>query len=321
MIRSVFVAAVSIFGANSLHEAMAQGYPTRPVRMVVAMAPGGATDVVGRLLSQKLTEKLGQPVFIENRAGGGANIGTEAVARSTADGYTLLLATSTQTVNVSLYPKLPYDLIRDFVAVGLVATTPSILVVHPSVPVNSVEELVAYAKARPGKLTYASAGSGSATHLAGELFKSLAGIDLIHIPYKGSGPAMTDVLSGQVNVMFGFNPGQVMQYAKAGKLRPLAITTENRLSSLPTLRTMQEAGVPGFEASTWYGVLAPAGVTPEVVARLNAQIGVAVNELGPSLAEIGAYPLHSTPEQLAGFLKKEIAKWASVVQRSGAHVE
>ena len=321
MIRSLVLVAASLFSAGSLQEAMAQGYPTRAVKMVVGMAPGGTTDVVARLLSQKLGEKLGQPVLVENRAGGGANIGTEAVARSPADGYTLLLATSTQTVNVSLYRKLPYDLTRDFVAVSLVATTPSILVVHPSVPVTSVEELVAYARARPGKLTYASAGSGSATHLATELFKSIAGIDLVHIPYKGSGPAMTDVLSGQVDVMFGFNPGQVMQYAKAGKLRPLAITTEDRLSSFPKLPTMQEAGVSGYEASTWYGVLAPAGLSPEVVARLNAQIAGAVNELGPSLAEIGAYPLRSTPEQFAGFLQKEIAKWAKVIQRSGAHVE
>jgi len=231
------------------------------------------------------------------------------------------LATSTQTVNVTLYPKLPYDLTKDFIAVSLVATSPSILAVHPSLPVKTVKDLIALAKARPGQLTYASAGSGSATHLAGELFKMLAGIDLVHIPYKGAGPAMTDLLGGHVQMQFGFNPGQVMSYAKSGKLRPLAVTTERRLSNMPDLPTMQEAGVKGYEASTWYGVLAPAGTPKEVVSRLNFQTHQAVNDLSERFVEMGAYPRRSTPEEFASFIKSEIARWAGIVKRSGARVE
>lgn len=317
LLAVVALLLAGIFGQCSI----AQDYPTRPVRLVVAYAPGGTTDVVARLLAQKLTEKLGQSVVVDNRAGSATNIGTEFVARSTADGYTLLLATSTQTVNVSLYPKLPYDLTKDFIAVSLVATSPSILAVHPSLPVKTVKDLIALAKARPGQLTYASAGSGSATHLAGELFKMLAGIDLVHIPYKGAGPAMTDLLGGHVQMQFGFNPGQVMSYAKSGKLRPLAVTTERRLSNMPDLPTMQEAGVKGYEASTWYGVLAPAGTPKEVVSRLNFQTRQAVNELSERLVEMGAYPLRSTPEEFASFIKSEIARWAGIVKRSGARVE
>ncbi len=321
MMTSFVRIAMLLAGLGVLAPVAAQTYPAKPVKMVVGMAPGGATDVVARLLAQKLSERLGQTVVVENRPGGGANIGTEVVARAPSDGYTLLLATSTQTVNASLYPKLNYDLTKDFVPVGLVATTPSILLVHPSVPATTVEEFVAYAKANPGKLSYGSAGGGSATHVSGELLKALAGIEMLHVPYKGSGPAMTDLLGGQVQVMFGFNPGQAMQHAKTGKLRALGVATEKRLDAYPTLRTLNESGVSGYEASTWYGVLAPAGTPPAVVAQLNAQMAVAVNELGPRLSEIGAYPLHSTPEQFGVFLKKEITKWADVVKRAGIRME
>jgi len=322
--RTFSPAAITILALGSLgaySPATAQNYPNKPVKMVVGMAPGGATDVVGRMISQKLSDRLGQPVVVENRGGGGANIGTEIVARAPGDGYTLLLATSTQTVNASLYPKLPYDLTKNFVPVGLVASTPSILLIHPSVPANTVEELIAYAKANPGKLSYASAGGGSATHVASELFKALAGIEMLHVPYKGSGPAMNDLLGGQVQVMFGFNPGQAMQYARAGRVRALAITTEKRMDSFPTLRTMHEAGVSGYEVATWYGVLAPAGTPSSVVAQLNSQIALAVDELGPRLSEIGAYPMLSTPDQFGVFLRKEIAKWADVVKRANIKAE
>jgi len=301
--------------------ALAQGYPAKPVRMVVAFAPGGTTDVVGRIVAKKLTEKFGQPFVLENRPGAATNIGTQSVARSPADGYTLLFSSSTPTVNASLYPNLGYDLVKDFVAISPVATSPSILAVHPSLPVRTVKELVALAKARPGELMFASAGNGSATHLAGELFKSLAGINLLHVAYKGAGPAMTDLLGGHVQMQFGFNPGQVMSYHRAGKLRALAVTTVKRLSNIPQLPTMQEAGVKDYETGTWYGVLAPAGTSPDIVSRVHAMTAQGVKELSDGLIEMGVYPFYSTQEQFAAFIKSEIVRWAAIVKRSGVRID
>jgi len=300
---------------------MAQAYPVKPVRMVVGFAPGGSTDVVARLLARKLTDSLGQTFIVENRSGAASNIAGQLVARSPADGYTLLYMTSTMAVNVSLYSNLAFDLVKDFVPVTPVVDIPSVLSVHPSLPVKTVKELVVLAKARPGEISYGSAGSGSATHLATELFKSMVGIDLLHVPYKGSGPATTEFLGGHVQVLFVFNAELVTSNAKSGKLRPLAVTTRRRLSNFPGLPTMQEAGVKGYEASVWNGMLAPAGTPRDIVSRLNLQTAQAMKELTPVLAEMGAYPMYSSPEEFAAFVKSEVGKWAGVVKRSGARAE
>jgi tripartite-type tricarboxylate transporter receptor subunit TctC len=305
----------------SNHCVMAQAYPAKPVRMVVGFAPGGSTDVVARLLARKLTDSLGQTFIVENRSGAASNIAGQLVARSPADGYTLLYMTSTMAVNVSLYSNLTFDLVRDFVPITPVVDIPSVLSVHPSLPVKTVKELVALAKAQPGQISYGSAGSGSATHLATELFKSMAGIDLLHVPYKGSGPATTEFLGGHVQVLFVFNAELVTSNAKSGKLRPLAVTTRKRLRNFPGLPTMQEAGVKGYEASVWNGMLAPAGTPRDIVLRINQQTTQAIKELTPALAEMGAYPMYSSPEAFAAFVKSEVGKWAGVVKRSGARPE
>jgi tripartite-type tricarboxylate transporter receptor subunit TctC len=312
---------ILVAGACYCSVACSQGYPTKPVRMVVAFAPGGTTDVVGRIMAKKLSERFGQAFVLENRPGAATNVGTQSVARAPADGYALLFSSSTPAVNASLYPNPGYDFARDFVAISPVATSPAILTVHPSLPVRTVKELIALARARPGELLYASAGNGSATHLAGELFKSLAGVNLLHIAYKGAGPAMTDLLGGHVQAQFGFNPGQVMAYHRAGKLRALAVTTDKRLSNIPELPTMQEAGVKDYETSTWYGVLAPVGTPPDIVSRIHAQIALGVKELADGLVEMGVYPVYSTQEQFAAFIRSEIVKWAEVVKRSKVKVE
>lgn len=307
--------------ATTSSYAMAQVYPIKPVRMVVGFAPGGSTDVVARLLSRKLTDALGQQFLVENRSGASSNIASQIVARSPADGYTLLYMTSTMTVNVSLYPKLPFDLATDFVPVAPVVDIPSVLAVHPSLPVKSVKDLIALAKSRPGEIAYGSAGSGSATHLATELFKATAGIDITHVPYKGSGPATNEFLGGHVQVLFVFNASLVDVNAKAGKLRPLAVTTRQRLSNFPNLPTMPEAGVKGYEASVWNGILAPTGTPREIVMLINSRTAQAVREMTPSLNEIGAYPMYADPEKFSAFVRSEVVKWADVVKRSGARAE
>ena len=301
--------------------AWSQGYPTKPVRLVVGFAPGGATDVVARLVARKLTDSFGQPVLVDNRPGASSNIAAQGVARAAADGYTLLFMSSTLVVNVSLYPKLPFNLLEDFVAVTPTVDMPCILSVHPSLPVKSVKELIALAKARPGEISYGSAGSGSATHLATELFKSTVGINVLHVPYKGSGPATTDFLGGHVQVLFVCSVSLVKVNVKAGRLRALAVTSLQRLSNLPELPTMPEAGVRDYEATVWFGILAPAATPREIVTRVNRDTAQAVKELTPILIETGAYPMYASPEQFAGFIKTEIGKWATVVKRSGARAE
>ena len=301
--------------------AWSQGYPTKPVRLVVGFAPGGATDVVARLVARKLTDRFGQPVLVDNRPGASSNIAAQGVARAAADGYTLLFMSSTLVVNVSLYPKLPFNLLEDFVAVTPTVDMPCILSVHPSLPVKSVKELIALAKARPGEISYGSAGSGSATHLATELFKSTVGINVLHVPYKGSGPATNDFLGGHVQVLFVCSVSLVKENVKAGRLRALAVTSLQRLSNLPELPTMPEAGVRDYEATVWFGILAPAATPREIVTRVNRDTAQAVKELTPILIETGAYPMYATPEQFAGFVKTEIGKWATVVKRSGARAE
>ena len=294
-ISSCMVAAGLALGL-AVAPAWSQGYPAKPVRLVIGFAPGGATDVVARLVAKKLTDSFGQPVLVDNRPGASSNIAAQGVARAPADGYTLLFMSSTLVVNVSLYPTLPFNLLADFAAVSPTVDMPCILSVHPSLPVKSVKELIALAKARPGEISYGSAGSGSATHLATELFKSTAGINLLHVPYKGSGPATNDFLGGHVQVLFVCSVSLVKENVKAGRLRALAVTSRQRLSNLPELPTMPEAGVRDYEATVWFGILAPAATPREIVTRVNRDTAQAVKELTPILIETGAYPMYATPE-------------------------
>ena len=289
--------------------ALAQSFPAKPVRMVVPFAAGGGTDIIGRLVAQKVTEAWGQQMLVENRAGGGSVIGTEAVARSAADGYMLLLAAPPFTTNAALLPKLPYDSLQDFAPVILVATAPLIVVVHPSLPARSIKELVAIAKARPGQLSYGTSGNGGPQHLAGELLKSMAGIDLLHVPYKGGGPAVVDLVGGQVQLAFA-STLTALPFVKVGRLRAIAVTGARRSAILPDLPAVAEAGFPGYETTTWYGILARGGTPPAVIATLNADIARALNlpEVKDRLASEGAEVVGGTPAAFAAFIQAEIAR-------------
>jgi len=298
-------------------------YPAKPIRLVVPFPPGGTTDILARIVAQKLTEAWGQPVVVDNRPGAGGNIGAELVAKSAPDGYTLLMGTvGTHAINASLYAKLPYDHVKDFAPVILVAGVPNVLVVNPSVPVNSVAELIAYAKANPGKLNFASSGSGTSIHLSGELFRTMAGVQITHVPYKGSAPAIADLVGGQVQLMFDNLPSSLAQI-KAGKLRALAVTSDKRAPALPDVPTMAEAGLPGFEASSWFGVLAPAGTPPAIVGKLHAEIAkwLATPDAREKLSAQGANLAGFGPEEFARYIGSETAKWAKVVKESGAKVD
>ena len=303
--------------------ASAQTYPTKPIRLVVPFPPGGATDILARDVAQKLTEAWGQQVIVDNRPGAGGNIGSELVAKSAPDGYTLEMGTvGTHAINASLYAKMPYDHVKDFVPVILVAGVPNVLVVNPAVPANSVAELIAYAKANPGKLNFASSGNGTSIHLSGELFKFMAGVQMTHVPYKGSAPALQDLIAGQVQLMFDNLPPSLPQI-KAGKLRALAVTSLARAPALPDVPTMAEAGLPGYEASSWFGVLAPAGTPPAIVTKLNAEIAkwLATPEAKEKLSKQGANAAGGTPEDFAKHIAAETAKWAKVVKDSGAKID
>jgi len=303
--------------------AQAQVYPAKPIRMIVAYPPGGGTDIVGRMVAQKLGETLGQGVLVENRGGASGNIGTELAARAAPDGYTILMGNvAPNAINVSLFKNLPFDPVADFVPVSLVASTPNILVVHPSIPARTVKEVIALAKAKPGTLNFASAGVGSSSHLAGELFRILAGADIVHVPYKGAGPAIVDVLSGQVQLYFATMPA-AMPHVKSGKLAPVAVTSSRRSQALPDLPTTAEAGVPGYEASTWYGVLAPAHTPAAVIARLHENIVkiLAVSETRARLADQGFEPVGNSPEEFGAYIKSEIAKWGKVIGDAGIRPE
>jgi tripartite-type tricarboxylate transporter receptor subunit TctC len=303
--------------------AQAQSYPDKPIKLVVPFAPAGATDVLARIVGQKLSELEKQPVIVDNRAGAGGNIGSDAVAKAAPDGYTLLMgAVGTHAINVSLYKKMPYDPVKDFIPVVLVATVPNVLVVPASLPVNSVKELIAYGKANPGKLNFGSSGNGTSIHLSGELFKSMTGMDMQHVPYKGSGPATVDLLSGQVQMMFDNLPS-AMPNIKSGKLKALAVTSAKRSPSLPDVPTIAEAGVPGYEAPSWFGILVPKGTPPEIVAKLNTDINkiLAMPDTKKKFLEQGAEPAGGTPEQFAALINSEIPKWAKVVKASGAQID
>ena len=303
--------------------AFAQTYPSKPIKLVVPFPPGGPLDLAGRAIGQHLSEAWGQPVVVENKPGAGGNIGADLVAKSAPDGYTIVMgALSTHAVNPHLFAKMPYDALKDFAPVTLVAVTPNVLVVNPGVNANSVKDLIALAKASPGKLSFASGSNGSAGHLSGELFKTLAGIDIVHVPYKGGAPAMQDLLGGQVQFMFD-NLANSMAQLKAGKLKAFAVTTSKRSSLAPDLPTMAEAGVPGFDISTWYGIMAPAGTPPEVVKKLNSEIVrfLASDDMKEKLKAQGAEPAPTSPEQFDGFIRAEHAKYAKIVKDSGAKVD
>ncbi|HUP93304.1 MAG TPA: tripartite tricarboxylate transporter substrate binding protein [Burkholderiales bacterium] len=301
--------------------AQAQTFPAKPVRIVVPLAPGGSTDVLARLVAAKLTELWGQQVVVENRGGAGTMIGAEAVARAAPDGYTMLMVTSAFSVNFSLYDKVPYKF-SDFVALSNVGQTPNVLAVHPSVPAKNVKELIALLRARPGQMTYSSGGVGGSTHLAGELFKLLAKVDMVHVPYKGGGPAVADLVGGQVMLTFA-NLTTVLPFANAGRLRALAVTSIRRSPALPELPTMAEAGVPGFDASTWNGLIAPAATPKEIVAKLNADIVRVLNmpDTRQKLASQGLEPIGDSPAAFAAHISNEIARWGKVVKAAGIRAE
>ena len=302
--------------AEALAQAGAVGgaYPTRAVRVVVPFPPGGGTDIISRTVAQKLGETWGQPVIVDNRAGANGIIGTDVGAKAKPDGYTLLVVIATHAINPSLYRKLPYDTASDFVPITLMAQYPFILTIHPSLPPRTVKELIALAKGRPGQLSYASSGNGSGPHLGFELFKSTARIDVVHIPYKGAGPANIDLISGQVQLMFN-NFLAAMPQIKAGKLRVLAVTSAKRSQVMPDLPTMAEAGLPGFDVTGWYAVLAPAGTPQPIVNKIQTDVATAlrVPALNARLSSEGAEPVGSTPQQFAKFLTDEIRKWTKVI--------
>jgi tripartite-type tricarboxylate transporter receptor subunit TctC len=299
--------------------ALAQDYPTRPVKIIVPFAAGGPADVYARFLGQRLQETLGQPFVVEDRPGAGSIIGTDAVAKSAPDGYTLLLMSNTHTVNESLVPNKPYALMRDFVPVAPINYSDLVLVVHPSVNVQSVAELIKLAKANPGKLNYASSGPGTPYHMAGELFKAMAGVDIVHVPYKGSSGARTDVLGGQVQMMFDAVT-TMSEHAHAGKVKALGTTGATRSTVLPTVPTIAEAGVPGYEAVIWLGLIAPKGTPSTIVNRLNTEITRIVSrpDVRADWEKQGAIPMEMTPDAFGRFLADDIVKWERVVRISGA---
>ena len=303
--------------------ALAQAFPSKPVRVIVPAPPGSAPDFLSRLLAPKLGDTWGQPFVIDNVLGAGGNIGTDRVAKAPADGYTLLFNTIGPIgVNISMYANLPFDPVKDFAPITLIAKVPNILVVHPSVPARSVQELIAYAKQNPGKLRYGSPGSGTSNHLSAELLKLMAGIDLLHIPYKSSAQMTIDILGAQVEVVF-HNAPVLLPHVKSGALRGLAITSSRRNPSAPELATVAEAGVPGFEVTAWFGLMAPANTPPAVVNKIHADVvkAMALPEVRERMLAQAAEPVGSTPREYATFIAAEIAKWAKVVKQSGAKVE
>ncbi|TPG21319.1 tripartite tricarboxylate transporter substrate binding protein [Variovorax guangxiensis] len=324
--RTFALATVAAAGALSLAPLAAHAqaaYPSKPITIIVPFSAGGTTDILARVVGLYMGTDLGQPVVVDNRAGAGGNIGGQAAARATADGYTLFMGTvGTHAINQSLYKKMPFDPIKDFAPLSRVAMVPNLLVANPSQPYKNVKEMIAYAKAHPNKINFGSSGNGSSIHLSGELFKQMAGVDMQHVPYRGSAPAVSDLLGGQISVMFDNMPSAI-PHVKGGKLRALAVTTAKRSPALPDVPTIAEAGVPGYEATSWFGLLAPAGTPAPIVAKLNASIlkALADPEVKKKLAEQGAEPFGEKPEQFAAFIQAETAKWGKVVKESGASLD
>jgi tripartite-type tricarboxylate transporter receptor subunit TctC len=302
--------------------ATADAYPNKSIRIIVPYTAGGFNDTLARTLGQKLNEKWGQPVVVDNRPGGGTTIGTGLVAKAPADGHTLLVVSFAFGVNPSLYVRLPYDTQRDFTPVVLAAGTPNILVVNPQLPVKTVQDLIALGKSKPGKLNYATAGNGSSNHLSMEMLKSMAGVDIVHVPYKGSAPAVTDLIGGQVDVMFD-NVPNVLQHVKAGRLRALAVSSRERSPYMPDLQTVAEAGVPGFDVSVWFGVVVPSGTPKAVISQLNGEINriLKLPEVIELFQKQGVEPVGGTPDAFAAFLREQTTKWAKVVKDAGVKAE
>ncbi len=304
-------------------QAMADGYPSRPVTLIVAFTPGGPSDVLARIIGRQMEKVLGQPFVIDNRPGGAGNIAAETVARAVPDGYTLLMGNNgLLATNQSLFKKLTFDGARDFAPISLIGSQPNVLVVNPGFPAATMAELIAYAKANPGKLNYASSGFGTAAHLSAELFKAAAGVDLVPVAYKGAAPALQDLIAGHVQLMFATS-ASVVAFLKAGTLRPLAVTTLKRFSLMPDLPTVAELGLPGFDATTWHGLVAPAGTPREVIETLNSATIETLRDAGTlrQLHDLGVEVSASTPEEFAAYIRSEIPKWAAVVKASGAQVE
>jgi tripartite-type tricarboxylate transporter receptor subunit TctC len=321
-IRIALAAAASALLMSVNATVQAQDYPTRPVRFVVPYVPGGGVDFVGRTLAQKLSESWAHSVIVDNRPGGGTNIGSELVARSAPDGHTLLIGGVPNTANAALYKKLPYDVVKDFAPVILLDTAPNVLAVHPSVPAKSVRELIALAKARRGALTYASAGIGSSNHLSGELFRTMAGVDIVHVPYKGGGAAVTDLLGGQVSMYFGTTPS-TMPHVRTGKLRALGVTTAKRTPAAPDVPTIAESGLPGYEQSAWHGLLAPAGTPEAIITKLHAEVVRALRspDVAERFAVQGIDVIGSSPAEFAAFIKQDLAKYEKLVKTAGIRVD
>jgi tripartite-type tricarboxylate transporter receptor subunit TctC len=315
LLTSIPAALAVTLAAPAHAQAQAQGYPSRFVRLIVPFPPGGGTDAISRVVAARLSEMWGQQVIVENRGGAATNIGTETVARSDPDGYTLLLQSMPLAVNRYLFPSLPYDAIADLAPVTLICDYPNIMAVPITSPAKSVKQFIDYANANKGKVTFASSGNGTSVHLSGELFKRMAGIEMLHIPYRGAGPALNDLLPGRVDVMFN-NIGAVMPLIQSGQLRGLAVTTAKRSSALPDVPTIAEEGVPGFDVSSWYAIFAPAKTPPEIIAKANADIITAINHPATKarLEQLGVVVLGSTPDGLAAHLKSEMDKWGPVIR-------
>ena len=313
LVTLTFTALAAVAGES----AHAQAYPAKPVRIVVPFAPGGGVDVTARILAQRLTERVGQSFLVENRTGASGIIGTEYVAKSAPDGYTLLVGSQTTQAVVPAMYRVSYDTARDFVGVTVIATSPLLIVVHPSLPVKSVKDLIALAKSRPGQLTFGAA-SGGTPHMAGELFKLIAGVDMLFVPYKGEGPAVADAMGGQISLVFSNLPVALPQ-ARGGRLRGIAVTSPQRVATAPDIPTVAESGLPGYEAATWFGLLAPAATPRDIIAKLNAESVSALNmpEVKDRMAAQGLFVVANTPEQFSAFLKTEIPRWAKVVKDAG----
>lgn len=313
---------VLLAAATAVDQAGAQQYPAKPVRMVVPFAPGGISDALARIVGQKLSEKWGDPVIVDNRPGAGGNVGTEIVARAVPDGYTLLLVAPSLAISPSLYTKLGYDPLRDFAPVSLVALATNLMVVHPSLPVGTIKELIAYGKARPGTISYGSGGSGTSGQLAAELFKLSAGVDFLHVAYKGAGPAVNALLGGEVQLMFA-PITLVLSLANAGKLKAVAVTGARRSTAAPNIPTVAESGLPGFDVSSWFGVVAPAGTPARIVSMLNREISALASlpDARERIIAQGAEPTSTTPDEFARHLRAEIGKWARVIKAAGIQAQ
>ncbi len=317
-IAAAFVAAI----AAAVPTVSAQSYPSKPIRLVVPYSPGAGTDTIARILAQKTGEALGQQVVIDNRPGAGGSIGTEVVAKAPADGYTLLFTPTSHAINPGIYPKLGYDTVKDFAPISVVASLPVVLAVEPGVPAATIKELIALAKAKPGQLTMASSGNGTVFHLTGELFKDAAGVNIVHVPFKGGAPAVAALLGGQVSMTFETSV-TVVPHIRSGKLRALGVASPKRIALLPDVPTLGESGFPGILAENWYGLFAPAGTPRETIARLYTELDRAIHnpDVREKLAQQGAEIRENTPEQTAAFLRSEMTKWARVIKDSGAKAD